>query len=207
VTEITIKSGRGKPAKAALAEAEFALDVSNGTIYSKLDNGEVTALNTADFLGVNTDADNYQYWRYKVNGSSTVNVFSMQDLDFQAGDGIAIQQKGYGVEISALDGGWDQVSTNGFQCVANKRYMVSIADADPSVILPSLSPSDAGSYVVLSDAAGAWGNVNLTVNLNGTLGNQIVGQLILDLPSTIVTFLWDGNTWSVYTTAPAVDSP
>ena len=104
MTEITLKTGRGKPAKSDLVEGEFALDVANGTIYSKLDNGNVTALNTAEFLGVNTDADNYQYWRYKVNGSSTVNVFSMQDLDFQAGDGIAIQQKGYGLEISATGG-------------------------------------------------------------------------------------------------------
>jgi hypothetical protein len=114
MTEITIKSGRGKPAKTDLAEAELALDVSTGTIYSKLDSGNITALNTAEFLGVDGDADNYQYWRYKVNGSSTVNVFSMQDVDFQAGDGIEIQQKGYGIEISstATGGGGVHIGAN-----------------------------------------------------------------------------------------------
>lgn len=104
MTEITIKSGRGKPAKAALAEAELALDVSDGTIYSKLDNGNVTALNTAEFLGVNTNADNYQYWQYKINGFSTTSVNSTSYVDFQSGDGIEIVKQGYGLKISAKGG-------------------------------------------------------------------------------------------------------
>lgn len=104
MTEITIKKGTGVPPTSSLVEAELAVDVDSGDLYSKLSNGKVVALNSAEHIGIDANADNYQYWRYKVNGSSTVNVFSMQDLDFQAGDGIAIQQKGYGVEISATGG-------------------------------------------------------------------------------------------------------
>ena len=101
MTEITLKKGSGKPADSALVEAEFALDVDSGKIYSKLADGKVRALNDAEFIGVDTNADNYQYWRYKVDGSSTVNVFSMQDLDFKSGPGVGIKQNGYGVEFSA----------------------------------------------------------------------------------------------------------
>ena len=104
MTEITIKKGTGVPSTNSLVEAELAVDVDNGDLYSKLSNGKVVALNSAEHIGIDANADNYQYWRYKVNGSNTVNVFSMQDLDFQSGDGIDIQQKGYGLEISSTGG-------------------------------------------------------------------------------------------------------
>ena len=41
---------------------------------------------------------------------------------------------------------------------------------------------------------------HLTVNLNGPLQGQAVGQLVLDIPNIIVTFLWDGYTWLVFAT-------
>ena len=101
MTEITIKKGTGVPPTNSLVEAELAVDVDNGDLYSKLSNGKVVALNSAEHIGIDANADNYQYWRYKVNGSSTVNVFSMQDLDFKSGRGVGIKQNGYGVEFSA----------------------------------------------------------------------------------------------------------
>ena len=101
MTQITTKSGRGVPRTGDVTEAELAVDLDSGYLYTKLGDGKVTALNTAEFIGVDTNADNYQYWRYKVDGSSTVNVFSMQDLDFKSGRGVGIKQDGYGVEFSA----------------------------------------------------------------------------------------------------------
>ena len=104
VTEITLKKGTGKPADNDLVEAEFALDVASGKIYSKLADGKVTALNSAEFIGVDTNADNYQYWQYKINGFSTTNVNSTNNVDFQSGDGIEIVKQGYGLKISAKGG-------------------------------------------------------------------------------------------------------
>jgi hypothetical protein len=45
MTEITIKRGVGVPASEDIVEAELALDISNGTLYSKLADGTVAALN------------------------------------------------------------------------------------------------------------------------------------------------------------------
>jgi hypothetical protein len=152
-TKLEIKKGRGVPKDAEMAEAELALDLDDGTLYSKLGDGLVHALNeapdadnyghwklqvdygtpyevesgrTANFEGkggvdvslagdtvtvdgsgivANLDADNYQYWQYKVNGFSTTDVLSTQVLDFQSGNGIQIDKEGYGIKISATDTG------------------------------------------------------------------------------------------------------
>ena len=111
MTEITLKKGSGKPADTALVEAEFALDVSTGKIYSKLSDGRVRALNDAEFIGIDANADNYQYWQYKINGFSTTSVMSTSTLDFQSGDGIQIDKEGYGIKISATGGSGGGAST------------------------------------------------------------------------------------------------
>ena len=101
MTEITLKKGNGKPSDSALVEAEFALDVDSGKIYSKLADGKVRALNDAEFIGVDTNADNYQYWQYKINGFNTTSVMSTSFVDFKTGPGVGIKQDGYGLEFSA----------------------------------------------------------------------------------------------------------
>ena len=147
MTEITLKTGKGKPAKADLVEGEFALDVGNGTIYSKLESGDVTALNTAEFIGVNTDADNYQYWQYKVDGFGTTNVMSTQALDFQAGDGVEIVKKGSGIEISATGGGSGTgglVRPPNFGSRNDRAAIVSGTARSPAAPGPGLTCFDAG---------------------------------------------------------------
>ena len=44
-TELTIKKGRGLPKSTDLVEAELAIDVDVGTLYSKLADGTIAALN------------------------------------------------------------------------------------------------------------------------------------------------------------------
>ena len=46
-TKLEIKKGRGVPKDAEMAEAELALDLDDGTLYSKLGDGLVHALNEA----------------------------------------------------------------------------------------------------------------------------------------------------------------
>ena len=56
-----------------------------------------------------------------------------------------------------------------------------------------MSVDEIGKYVVLADGSGVWDlpGRHLTVNLNGPLQGQDVGQLVLDIPNIICTFLWD----------------
>lgn len=94
-TELTIKKGRGVPRDTDLAEAELAVDLNSGTLYSKLGDGAVHPLNESP------DSDNYQYWQYKINGFNTTSVMSTQIVDFQSGGGVEIERSGYGIKISA----------------------------------------------------------------------------------------------------------
>ena len=43
--------------------------------------------------------DNYQYWRYQVNGFGTTNVMSQHTLNFEAGDNIEITSTANGISI------------------------------------------------------------------------------------------------------------
>ena len=192
-TELTIKKGRGVPRDTDLAEAELAVDLDDGTLYSKLGDGSVHALNetpdadnyghwklqvdygtpyqvtsgaTANFEGTNgikvtrtgdtiqidgseldldEEADNYQYWRYKINGFSTTNVLSTQLVDFQSGNGISLERQGYGIKISSSVGGMviqatepsgDQL-VNGLQWMDSTTGRVWIWDADKWLEFPS----------------------------------------------------------------------
>ena len=101
-TPYEVKSG-----KTANFEGKGGVDVSLAGDTVTVDGSSIIA---------NLDADNYQYWTYKINGFSTTNVMSTQVLDFQAGDGISITKEGYGIKISATGGSgssgpvkWDQI--------------------------------------------------------------------------------------------------
>ena len=172
MTEITLKKGTGKPAESALVEAEFALDVSTGTIYSKLSDGKVRALNDAEFIGIDANADNYQYWQYKIDGFNTTSVMSTSFLNFQSGDGIQIDKEGYGIKISATGTGggggsslWEQ---NGSDIYYNDGHIGVGVDTPIAVI--HAERTQAGARLVQLDrddnsvgidvatgASGGWG--------------------------------------------------
>jgi hypothetical protein len=95
------------------------------------------------------------------------------------------------------------VTTTSFTCEPNKNYVfTNVGVNNPTINLPTLGPDDDGSYVTIADGDGLWDQTgkHLTVNLNGTLLGMNIGQLVLDLPKTKVTFVWKGNDWSVYST-------
>jgi hypothetical protein len=101
-TPYEVKSG-----KTANFEGKGGVDVSLA--------GDTVTVDGAGIVA-NIDADNYQYWTYKIDGFSTTNVMSTQVLDFQAGDGISITKEGYGMKISATGGSgssgpvkWDHI--------------------------------------------------------------------------------------------------
>ena len=152
MTEIIVKKGVGEPPAGQVAEGELALDVQDGVLYSKLRDGAIHALNQT------TNADNYQYWQYKIDGFSTTNVMSTQVLDFQSGNGIEITKEGFGIKISATATGggggslWEQNGSDIYYSSGN----VGIGTDSPNNLL------------VLSD--GGNDGVEFGVN-NNTYGN------------------------------------
>jgi hypothetical protein len=95
------------------------------------------------------------------------------------------------------------VNTSNFICKANKNYVFTNTGlSNPTINLPVLGASNAGEYITIADGDGIWDQTgkHLTVNLNGTLLGDAVGQLVLDLPKVKVTFVWKGDDWSIYST-------
>jgi hypothetical protein len=97
---------------------------------------------------------------------------------------------------------FELLRTTGKTLEIKKTYLVNIPTANPYVNLPKLSALDEGAFLVISDGVDGWSSVSsaLTVNLNGPLQGQNVGQLSLDLANTQITFVWDGASWWVFST-------
>ena len=97
---------------------------------------------------------------------------------------------------------WERISSTGFNAVKDQQYIVEVMGSNPYINLPSMNVNEIGKFVVLADGSGVWDlpGRHLTVNLNGPLQGQDVGQLVLDIPNVIVTFLWSGHDWNVYCT-------
>lgn len=95
---------------------------------------------------------------------------------------------------------WQKVVVSGFQCEANNQYLDVIGASNPTVSLPKLSSSDEGAFVEIADGRSGWADKPLTVALNGPLQGNGATSVVLDFDRVIVTFVWLGTEWTVYTT-------
>jgi hypothetical protein len=97
---------------------------------------------------------------------------------------------------------YEVLRTSGEMLKVKTAYIVNISTNNPYVNLPVLGADDEGQYIVVSDGGDGWSvsGSHLTVNLNGPLQNENVGQLVLDLDATQITFVWDGTSWWVFST-------
>jgi len=192
-TQIVMKTGSGVPQASELAVGEIAIDIVNGELFTKDANQNVIRPNALLYLD-QTDP--------QLSTALDANSNKIINLDTPINDSDAAT-KAY-VDIS-MD--WQRVSSSGFNCEKDTQYVVSILSDNPYVNLPKMTtaPEDVGAYVVLADAEGLWDQSakHLTVNLNGNLQNQATGQLVLDIANVIVTFIWNGAAWSVYSTMAA----
>jgi len=74
-----------------------------------------------------------------------------------------------------------------------------IADTTGGAFTVTLPASPiAGTQVVISDGGGAFGSNNLTVGRNGSTIAGLAEDLVLDIDSVSVQFVYDGTTWQVY---------
>ena len=188
MTQIILKRGSGKPNVNDLALGEVAIDEERLTLYSKSSlGGAIARVGLSEFLA--TDGSNKMDAQLDMDGFSVVNV----PLPTSDGDAVNKQY----VDMS-LD--WERISSTGFTCVPDQQYLVDIVGSNPYVNLPSFGAGDIGKFVVLADSGDNWNlpGRHLTVNLSGPLHGVAVGQLVLDISHVMVTFIWDGYSWSVY---------
>lgn len=76
-----------------------------------------------------------------------------------------------------------------------------IADTSNGAFTITLPPTpDLGDHVYIADG-GDWSNINLTVARNGSTIEGLSEDLIFDLGSVQVHFVYDGATWEVYAIA------
>lgn len=190
MTEITLKQGTGKPTSGDLVRGEVAIDHDALTLWAeRSSSGAVARVGLQDFLAL--DGANQMEAPLDMNNKNVQNVPLPTD-DYDAANKLYVD----------MSQDWERIDQTGYDCVIDQQYMVAINTSNPYVDFPTLGNQMLGKYIVLADANGNWGDPgrHLTVNLNGPLQGQNVGQLTLDISSVIVTFMWDGYTWLVYTT-------
>jgi hypothetical protein len=190
VTEITLKQGTGQPTPGDLVQGEVAIDHDALTLWAeKSSNSVVTRVGLQDFLAL--DGENRMEANLDMNNKNVQNVPLPSD-DYDAANKLYVD----------MSQDWERIDITGYDCVVDQQYMVAINGSNPYVDFPTLGNQVPGKYIVLADATGQWGTPgrHLTINLNGPLQGQNVGQLVLDISSVIVTMMWDGYTWMVYTT-------
>jgi hypothetical protein len=192
VTELTIKKGVGKPRQNDLVVdgGELAIDHQTLTLYSReTQAGLVERVGLSDFLAL--DGSNEMDANLNMDGFSVVNTRLPTD-DYDAANKLYVDM--------SMD--WERISSTGFNCVKDQQYIIEIVGSNPYVNFPTMSVGEIGKFIVLADGSGVWDlpGRHLTVNLNGPLQGQNVGQLVLDIPNIICTFLWDGYSWLVFAT-------
>ena len=69
----------------------FTASVAGGITQTDIDNWNAG--------GTAAGADNYQYWRYQIDGTSTTNIMTMHTVNFKAGDNMDISKDGSGAIV------------------------------------------------------------------------------------------------------------
>lgn len=82
--------------------------------------------------------------------------------------------------------------------MANTSYLTDSSGGGFIVALP-INPNQ-GEFVVIADGAN-WAVNNVTVNRNGSTIEGNASNAVLDISETIVTFIYDGTTWQLFSTA------
>ena len=86
--------------------------------------------------------------------------------------------------------------TSNYSAVAGDYIIADTSGGSFTITLPA-SPST-GASVTIADGDNFYAN-NLTVDRNGSTIEGSSTDLLIDVPALIVTLLYDGTTWEVYT--------
>jgi len=88
-----------------------------------------------------------------------------------------------------------QSKTANYTAVTKDYIVANTVGGAWTLTLPA-SPSS-GDFVVIADV-GNWATTNLAVARNGSTIEGVVDNIDLDIANAIVTFLYDSNTWQVF---------
>ncbi len=198
-TLLEIKRGIGRPKPTDFSDdgGELAIDHQTLTLWSKeTQAGVVGRVGLADWLAL--DGTSKMDANLDVDGFTVVNARLPTD-DYDVANKLYVD----------MSQDWERISNTGFQCIKDQQYLVEIVGSNPYVSLPTLTNQDIGKFVVIADGSGVWDlpGRSLRVVMNGQLSNEpAITEIVLDIARVIVTFIWDGYSWSVFTTSGSVDS-
>jgi hypothetical protein len=101
------------------------------------------------------------------------------------------------LSAAAASGGLAYIyTTTAVTATNNQGVLTNTAGGAFTVTLPA-TPS-VGNQVVIADAGGSWGTNNLTVARNGSTIGGLAENLVCDISSVSVQFVYSGTTWELY---------
>ena len=122
-----------------------------GLVFSTGDlRGEDSRISDSDIADWNSK-DNYQYWRYQVNGSNTTNVMTMDALNFEAGDNIELTKTTNGISIKGTAApvdltGYAQESWVSANYQPKGSYLTSESDPTVPSHVKSITTTDISNW-------------------------------------------------------------
>lgn len=112
--------------------------------------GEDSRISDSDIADWNSK-DNYQYWRYQVNGSNTTSVMTMDALNFEAGDNIELTKTTNGISIKGTAApvdltGYAQESWVSANYQPKGSYLTSESDPTVPSHVKSITTTDISNW-------------------------------------------------------------
>ena len=162
-------TGSAVPSASNLTDGELAINTNDGKLFYKNSSGVVTTM--ADSSG-STVAPG-------TSGNVLTSTGSAWASSAPAAAGVGYIAKTANYTTANLEG-----------------VLANTAGGAFTVTLPA-SPS-LGDQVIIADAGGAFGTNKLTTGRNGSTIDGTAADLVLDIDSVSVQFVYSGTTWEVY---------
>lgn len=162
-------------------------DFSAGTITAALSGNATSATAATNLAGGAANQIAYQ------SGTGTTGFAAAPSASGQllSWNGSAFAWSAAGAEgISYL------VTSTSYTAANNDGVLADTSGGAFTVTLPA-SPS-VGAVVIVADPTGDWGTNNLTVGRNGSTIGGLAENLVCNISSVSVQFVYDGTTWAVY---------
>jgi hypothetical protein len=102
-----------------------------------------------------------------------------------------------GIGQSTIPGGFNYTRVTSAITVVDKQGIIADTTGGSFTITLPSTPTT-GTQIAIADGA-SWGTNNLTIARNGNTIENLAEDLLLDITGALVNFIYDGNTWEVYT--------
>ena len=106
------------------------------------------------------------------------------------------------ISVGSIDD-W-QIKTSNYTASNGDKLIADTSGGSFTITLP---PSPYTGFNITFADGDDWSNNNLTISRNGSTIEDISDNLILDVSDTIVTLIYDGSTWQVFSQVGAQGPP